>query len=191
MKKIILLSLLIISVVCGKSVEEIQSEWRQNMVAKAQEQSKIFWQNEEANRLSQHCQGGNGDKGACKRIIDLQDKSCQNGLAVICAALANSYLLGNEQMGVKIDENKAKSYADRVCALDATFCTDMCRLFMNKNRKLALQYAEKACEMGESYGCIVAAGIYHNGDEGIAKNPQKVKYYGDKLCKAGHKEACQ
>ena len=71
MKKIIVLSLLVISVVCGKSVEEIQNDWRQKYSDKTQKQKEIFWQNEEANRLDPHCQGGNGDKGACKRIVDL------------------------------------------------------------------------------------------------------------------------
>lgn len=188
MKKIILLSLLIISVVCGKSAEEIGSEWQQRYNEKVQKQIEIFWQNEEAKRLDSHCQSGNGDKGACKRIIDLQDKSCQNGLAGACVSLVGNYLRGNEQMGVKADENKAKYYADRVCALDATLCFGMSRMF---SLKLALKYVEKACEMGEPIGCGVAASTYHSGAEGIAKNPQKVKYYSDKLCKAGHKEACQ
>ncbi len=191
MKKIILLSLLVISVVCGKSVEEIQSEWRQRYSEKMQKQSEIFWQNEEANRLAQHCQGGNGDKGACKRIIDLYDKSCQNGLATLCASLAQFYLQGNEQMGVKADENKAKSYADRVCVLDATFCASMSGLFMYKNRKLAIKYAEKACEMGEMGDCVIATEWWAVGFGGIGRNPQKVKYYSDKLCRAGLKEACQ
>ena len=191
MKKIILLSLLVISAVCGKSAEEIQSDWQQRHNEKVQKQSKIFWQNEEAKRLSQHCQGGNGDKGACKRIIDLQDKSCQDGLAMSCALLAENYLLGNEQMGIKIDENKAKSYADKVCALDATFCASMSGLFMYKNRKLALKYAEKACKMGEIADCVVAAELWAVGFGGIGRNPQKVKYYSDKLCRAGLKEACR
>lgn len=191
MKKIILLSLLVISVVFGKSVEEIQSEWQYKMGEKSQKQGEIFWQNEEANRLSQHCQGGNGDKGACKRLIELQDKSCQNGLAWSCSTFAQSYLQGDEQVGVKIDENKAKSYADRVCALDATFCAGMSGLFMYKNRKLALKYAEKACEMGEIADCVVAAELWAVGFGGIGRNPQKVKYYSDKLCRAGLKEACR
>ena len=191
MKKIIVLSLFVISVVCGKSVEEIQNDWQQRHSEKIQKQKEIFLQNEEANRLAQHCQGGNGDKGACKRIIDLQDKSCKNGLAWSCSLLAQTYLRGDEQMGIKIDENKAKSYADRVCALDATFCASMSGLFMYKNRKLALKYAEKACEMGEIADCVVAAELWAVGFGGIGRNPQKVKYYNDKLCKAGLKEACQ
>lgn len=191
MKKIILLSLLVISVVCGKSVEEIQSDWRQRFSEKNQKQGEIFWQNEEAKRLVSHCQGGNGDKGACKRIIDLNDKSCQNGLAWSCVSLAQSYLMGVEQADIKVNENKAKSYADRVCVLDATFCASMSGLFMYKNRKLALKYAEKACEMGEMADCIVATELWAVGFGGIGRNPQKVKYYGDKLCRAGLKEACQ
>lgn len=191
MKKIILLSLLFISVVCGKSVEEIQSEWQQRHSEKMQEQGEIFWQNEDAKRLAPHCQGQNGDKGACKRIINLFGKSCQNGLAWSCSALAQSYLQGNEQYGINIDENKAKTYANRVCNLDATFCASMSGLFMYKNRKLALKYAEKACEMGEMADCVVVAELWAVGFGGIGKNPQKVKHYSDKLCKAGLKEACQ
>lgn len=196
MKKIILLSLLVISVVCGKSLfEEIRSEFEQKKDAKAKEQKMIFFQNEEAMRLNSHCQGGNGDKGACRRITDLQDKSCQNGLAMACGALAMSYLQGNEQFGIKIDENMAKYYADKVCALDGTFCYTLSASFSKKNKKLSIQYAEKACEMGESIACLHMV-LYHNGTEGIsenpqAKNPQKVKYYQSKLCKAGYKEACE
>lgn len=174
--------MLVISVVCGKSLNEIHNEFQQRHSDKFQKQREIFLQNEEVKRVFPHCQSG--DNTACKKFVDLTNKSCQNGLAVACLSLAQAYLQGNEQMGIKIDENKAKSYADRVCALDATFCASMSGLFMNKNRKLALKYAEKACEMGESMGCLVAAGAYHNGDEG------KVKYYGDKLCRAGLKEAC-
>lgn len=187
MKKIIYLSLLLISIVCGKSVEEIQSEWQQRHSEEMQEQNKIFWQNEEANLLAPHCQGG--DKGACKRIIDLQNKSCQNGLVVFCASLAHSYLQGNEQLDADIE--KAKDYANKVCKLDATFCAGMSGLFIYKNRKLALKYAEKACEMGEMADCVFAAELWAVGFGGIGRNPQKVKYYSDKLCKAGLKEACR
>ena len=190
MKKIIVLSLLVISVVCGKSVEEIQSEWLQKAGDKTQKQKEIFWQSEEANRLYPHCQGGNGDKGACKRIIDLHDKSCKNGLAWSCIILANDYLQGNEQMGIKVNTKKAVAYANKVCKLDATFCASMSGLFMYKNRKLALKYAEKACKMGEMADCVIATEWWAVGFGGIGRNPQKVKYYSDKLCKAGLKEAC-
>lgn len=67
----------------------------------------------------------------------------------------------------------------------------MSGLFMYKNRKLALKYAEKACEMGEIADCVVAAEFWAVGFGGIGRNPQKVKYYSDKLCRAGLKEACQ
>lgn len=187
MKKIIYLSLIFIGIVFGKSVEEIQAEWQQRFSEKVQEQGKIFSQDEEANRLAPHC--GNGDKGACKRIIDLLDKFCQNGLALSCADLAKSYLQGNKI--IEIDIQKAKDYANKVCKLDATFCTGMSGLFMYKNRKLALKYAEKACEMGEIADCVVAAELWAVGFGGIGKNPRKVKYYSDKLCKAGLNEACR
>lgn len=60
----------------------------------------------------------------------------------------------------------------------------MSGLFIYKN-------AEKACEMGEMADCVVAAELWAVGFGGIGRNPQKVKYYSDKLCKAGLKEACQ
>ena len=97
-----------------------------------------------------------------------------------------SYLNGdNELFGIK-----AQSYADKVCSMDALFCASMSGHFMYKDRKLALKYAEKACEMGEIADCIVAAELYAVGFGGVGKNPQKVKYYTDKLCKGGVSEAC-
>ena len=173
-------------------MEWIQNEWQEKMNETIKKQGETFWQNADAQRLYPHCQSG--DKGACKKIfIDLYDKDCQNGLVSTCADLAQLYLKGgNKQFGIKIDENKAKSYADKVCNLDAVVCASMSRLFMYKNRKLALQYAEKACEMGEPMGCL-GAGTFYNFNEsegGIGKNPQKLKYYESKLCKAGVKDFC-
>ena len=189
MKKLILLTALLVSVVCGKSIEQLQSEWKEKMNETFKKQAEAFWQSADAQRLYPHCQ--NGDKVACRKIIDLQDKYCQNGFVANCADLAQNYLQGNEQFDIKIDENKAKSYADKVCNLDAVVCAYMSGLFMYKNPKLALKYAEKACEMGEIKGCFSAGWLYNKGEGGIGKNPQKVKYYESKLCKAGLKEACE
>ena len=176
---------------CGKSVEQLQSEWREKYGEINKKQSETFWQNVDAQRLAPHCQ--NGDKDACRKIVDLQDKYCQNGFASACGALAQTYLQGNEHLGIKftIDENKAKAYANKVCNLDAVVCVSMSGTFINKNKKLSLQYAEKACEMGETKGCFNAGWLYDKDEGGIGKNPQKLKYYDNKLCKAGLKEACE
>lgn len=188
MKKIILLSLLVVSIVCGKSVEEIQSEWQQRHSEEMQEQYEIYLQNEEVATLIPHCQGG--DNSACRKLSKEAKKSCQSGLVALCAWLAQAYLQGNEQSDIDVDIEKAKGYANKVCKLNATFCASMSGLFMYKNRKLALQYAEKACKMGEIADCVVAAELWAVGFGGIGRNPQKVKYYSDKLCRAGLKEAC-
>lgn len=191
MKKIVFLTALLISALFGKSIEQIQSEWKEKMNEIDKKQGETFWQSADAQRLAPHCQSG--DKGACRKILDLYDKYCQNGFVANCADLAQNYLQGNEQFGIKIDENKAKAYANKVCNLDAAVCASMSGTFINKNRKLSLQYAEKACEMGEPMGCLSARALYNfnESEGGIGKNPQKVKYYDNKLCKAGLKEACE
>ena len=191
MKKMILLTALLVSVVCGKSMEQIQSEWREKYSAMFQKQGETFWQSAEAQRLLPHCQSG--DKDACRKIIDLQDKYCQNGFASSCGVLAQTYLQGDEQFDIKINKNKAKEYANRICTLDGVICANMALSF-NKNhndKTLALQYAEKACEMGEMVGCFTAGLIYNTDEGGIGKNPQKVKYYESKLCKAGVEDFCK
>lgn len=97
-----------------------------------------------------------------------------------------SYLNGDNELF----DIKAQKYADKVCSMDAVFCASMSGRFMYKDRKLALKYAEKACEMGKLADCIVAAELYAVGFGGVGKNPPKVKYYTDKLCKGGVSEAC-
>lgn len=189
MKKLILVGLLLVSWVYGKSVEQVQNEWLQRYDVKNQEWQMKNKQNEEFMRLTPHCFQAN-DKGACERILNIHNKQCNNGSARACAAPAIDYIDGNEQMGIKADLKKAQSYADKVCTMDATICASMSGLFMYKNRKLALKYAEKACEMGEISDCVVAAELYAVGFGGIGKNPQKVKYYTDKLCKGGVSETC-
>lgn len=191
MKKLILLTALLLSVVCGKSVEQLQSEWKEKITRLSEKQSETFWQSADAQRLDPHCRSG--DKGACIKLIDLQDKYCQNGFASICGGLAQIYLQGDKQNGIKIDENKAKSYANKACKLDKTICAMVSGLFSYKSRKIALQYAKKACEMGESMGCGVAFEAYSGQWESkdIKKDIKKVKYYESKLCKAGVKETCK
>lgn len=57
--------------------------------------------------------------------------------------------------------------------MDAVYCASMSGRFMYKDRKLALKYAEKACEMDEISGCIVAAELYAVGFGGVGKIPKK------------------
>lgn len=123
MKKLILLTALLLSVVCDKSVEQLQSELKEKMTRLSKKQFETFRQSADYQRLAPHCRSG--DKGACRKIADLQDRYCQNGFAGFCGALARFYLEGNEQFGIKIDENKAKFYADKACNLDKTICAYM------------------------------------------------------------------
>ncbi len=189
MKKLILVGLLLVSWVYGKSVEQVQSEWQQRATAKTQEAQVKLQQNEEFMRLTQHCFQAN-DKEACERILNIYNKQCDNGSIVECSSLAYDYANGWKEMGIKADLKKAQSYADKVCTMDATLCADRSILFMDKDKKIALKYAEKACEMGELYGCFLAGVIFNEGGDGVNKNPQKVKYYADKLCKGGVSEVC-
>ena len=193
MKKLILVGLLLVSWVWGKSVEQVieqlQSEWQQRAAAKTQEWQTEIQQNEDFMRLAPHCFQMN-DKVACERLLDMYNKQCNNGSVGYCAAVADAYAKGNERMGIKADLKKAQSYADKVCTMDASLCMAMFILFIDRNGKFGLKYAEKACEMDELLACVATSGIYQNGLYGISKNPQKVKYYTDKLCKGGVSEAC-
>lgn len=188
MKKVILVGLLLVSWLGAKSVEQVQDEWQQKFGAKNQEALQKWYQNDEFQRLMPHCQ--QEDKNACKRVFDLSIKFCNNGEAFLCGMIARSYCKGDETMNISPDLKKAQKYADKVCSMDAVFCAGMSGLFMYKDKKLALKYAEKACEMGELADCIVATELYAVGFGGVGKNPQKVKYYTDKLCKGGVSEAC-
>lgn len=188
MKKLFLVALMLMSSAFALSVEEIQADWLKRQNAKMQEQNARIWQSEDFQRLAPHCQAN--DKGACEKIRDLTEKHCENGLAAACKTSAEAHAQGNEQFGVSVNLKKAEIYADKVCALDATICAAMSGLFMYLDRKKALKYAEKACNGGEMADCVVAVELYSTGFGGIGKNPSKAKFYADKLCKAGLKEAC-
>lgn len=190
MKKVfVLVGLCFISSVFALSLEEVGADWQKRYEAKEQEQFAKIQQNEEFQRLAPHCQAG--DKGACKRAMNLYHKQCENGATYICAGGAMSYANGDEVMQIEIDTSKAQKYADKVCTMDAVPCASMSLLFKDKDSKLALKYAEKACEMGELVGCGLAFEFYSNGSNGIGKNPNKAKFYADKFCKAGISEFCE
>ena len=172
----------------AKSIEEIQREWRQKFSEIKSKQSAAFWQDEDAKRILPHCQSG--DSGACRRLLELEDKHCQEGNAARCSELARLYSLGNEGLEIKPNKGKAKRYADRVCEIDAVSCAAMSGLFMYEDRKLALRFATKACEMGEISDCAVAAELYSVGFGGVGRDVKKAKYYADKLCAAGVEDAC-
>ena len=188
MKKVILVGLLLVSWLGAKSVEQVQSEWQQKFGATIQEALQKWYLNDEAQRLTPHCQQA-GDKGACEKLFKLQINLCEKGEVAACVWIAETYRDGGEMIGVSPDLKKTQSYADKVCTMDATICGGMPLLFMDKDKKIALKYAEKACEM-ELFGCVIATQLYNDGSGDISKNPQKVKYYTDKLCKAGVDEAC-
>ena len=186
MKKVILVGLLLVSWLGAKSIEQVQNDWRTKITAKTETARQKWYQNDEFQRLMPHCQ--QGDKNACKRVLDLSIKFCNNGEAFLCGMIVSSYCNGDETMNISPDLKKAQSYADKVCSMDAVFCANMALLFFQyEDIKLTLKYAEKACEMGELYGCVLA---YAGFNDDIDENPQKIKYYADKLCKGGVSEAC-
>lgn len=190
MKKVFLVGLLLVSWVYGKSVEQVQNEWQQKIATKRQEALQKWFQNDEVQRLTPHCQQA-GDKGACEKLFKLQIKLCEKSEVEHCFWAAQTYRNGDEMINLSPDLKKAQYYADKICTMDAVLCASMSGLFMYKDRKLAVKYAEKACDMGELADCVVAAELYAVGFGGVGKNPKKVKYYTDKLCKGGVSEACE
>ncbi len=182
MKKLVLVGLLLVSWVWGKSIEQVQNEWMQRITAKLQEAAGVQ-QSEEVVRIMPHCQLG--DKGACERIILMGIKQCDNGSAAMCGEYAYS-LANGDPIGIKADLKKAQIYADKACALDIDFCVRAVQVFANKDDNLAVNYAKKACEKGELAGCVMAVEFYTS----VRNDKMKAKYYTDKLCKGGVSEAC-
>ena len=95
---------------------------------------------------------------------------------------------------ITINKDKAIEYANRTCVLDGTFCASVALNFYNKNEKeFALQYVERACELGEPLGCGGAFEAYSGQWESkdIKKDIKKARYYKAKLCEAGYKDYCR
>lgn len=194
--KVILLGLLLSSFSYGKSLEEVEQKVLQKVSQMGQEMQQKFSQivseqeaqmrqDGEYQRLVPHCYQFK-DKGACKKIVNFVVKKCDEGMVYACFSLFKGFLEGEKDF-FEADEHKARNYADKICTMDSTFCIAMSGAYKDKNEKLALKYAEKACEMGETLACGMLVGFYYEKRE----NPQKVKYYADKICKAGVSEVCE
>lgn len=183
--KVILLGLLLSSFSYGKSFKEVEQEALQKLSQISSEQEEKMRQDGEYQRLMPHCYQFK-DKGACKKIVNFIIKKCDEGMVYACSELFKGFFKGEKDF-YEADEHKARNYADKICTMDSTFCFAISALYVDKNEKLALKYAEKACEMGETIACGTVLGFHYEKRE----NPQKVKYYTDKLCKAGISEACE
>lgn len=168
------------------SVTKIISDWERRIEKKKREQGAITSQGVKA---KEQCLK-NKNKEACKEFVEFLNAYCYSGVAFACAALADSYLDGNKDWDIKIDKKEARYYADMTCNLDATFCVDMALSFKDKDTPLALGYAERACEMGETVGCGLAFEFYRDGYNGIVKNLKKARYYKNKTCNMGYKDYC-
>lgn len=107
MKKIILISFILISVVCGKSVEEIQNEWQQKIGEKMQEQYETYWQNEEVATLMPHCQSG--DNSACRKLSKEAKKSCQKWISCALRFVSSSLFTRQRTIGYRCRYRKSQS----------------------------------------------------------------------------------
>lgn len=173
------------------SVTKIKSDWQQRIEKKKREQIAKMSQNDKAVKAKEQCLK-NKNKESCKKFVEFVNAYCYSGgVAFACDALAESYLNGNKDFGIKIDKKQAQYYADTTCNLDATFCVSVAYLFSKKDKPLALGYAERACEMGEAIGCGFAFEMYSGISKDIAKNPKKARYYNNKLCDMGAKDHCK
>lgn len=168
-----------------------RSDWVRRIDKKRLEQNSIMSQNYEAEKTREQCIK-NKNKVACKENVEFLEAYCSSGgLAFACGVLAESYLIGGKYWDIKIDKEQAQYYASKTCNLDATFCAQMAFLFKDKDISLALGYAERACEMGESFGCGFAFEAYSGASKDIAKNPKKARYYKNETCNMGYKDYCK
>ena len=185
------------------SNKKLQIDYNQRFEKKYQELVQIANQNYELRMAVQKCTNDK-NKVECKRVVDLFDNICNLNFgqtniqkAGACRKLARSYLTGDDiEMRTKIDKNKARKYADRVCELDGTFCANMSLAFYHNNytdKIVAQIYSELACELGELAGCALAFWGYagYGKIESIKKDIKKARYYKAKVCEAGYKDYCR
>ena len=171
------------------SETKIISDWERRIEKKKREQAVIMSQNYKVVESEKQCY--NKNKESCKEYVEIYNVYCNIGLAFACVQLAHIYLNGNKDLGIKIDKKEAQYYANKTCNLDETFCVRMANWFIEQKPSSSLDYAEKACEMGEVVGCGIAFEFYRDGYNGIVKNLKKAGYYNNKLCDMGAKDHCK
>ncbi|MDI3283538.1 tetratricopeptide repeat protein [Polyangium sp. 15x6] len=105
----------------------------------------------------------------------LYRKACDTGYMPACGHLAG-LLLVNGDMGVlaekEADIKAAMALAQKGCESGhANSCTILGGVFrkgkpVKKDHRLAKQYLERACDMGDHRGCVVASIMYERGWDG-------------------------
>nr|WP_314166223.1 tetratricopeptide repeat protein [uncultured Campylobacter sp.] len=98
---------------------------------------------------------GKGVKKDYKKAIELFDKACDGGHADGCSNLGVMYEYGK---GVKMDMTQAMGYARRACDAGSwAACGNFAaNLKNNGDRASAVQYYQKACEIGKKVSWLSA-----------------------------------
>lgn len=120
--------------------------------------------------------------GNAKAAIPILKKECARGINDSCGFLGLAFYSGN---GVKKNHKLALNYIIPACDKgNSTSCELLGLYYENgeifpKNAELALKLFEKSCEKENPMGCYMVAFSYFVND-GIKKDPIKVKYYAKK-----------
>ncbi len=113
-------------------------------------------------------------------------------IAFACGKLGLIYDGENSKGLIEKDEKKSEAYYQKACELqNNNACFMLAIIYESKqNMKKSIKYYTKLCERGAG-SCQYIALLYDIGDDGIDRDPEKVKKYYQKACEYGDEDACR
>ncbi len=201
MKKAILISAFISSVVFGATFDDAMAAYKAKDYAKS---ASIFEGvcNKEKNGVA--CfnaayfnMNGMGVAKNESKAVDLYTKSCDAGNAGACDALATIYEAGKV---VKKDMKKAVPLFEKGCKIGSgDSCLSMAIFYQSgaegvaKNAASSDNYLQKACELNNAAGCYYYGVNRFNGVDGVNGGAREMNvgfFYMDRGCVLGFSPAC-
>jgi TPR repeat protein len=135
-----------------------------------------------------------------KSKVDKKIAECNSGKIKACFEAGLMY--SSARGGAGFNKLKARYYLEKSCSKKhASSCWELGKLYLNgsgtKDRKLslkkniakALDYYNRACDLGKGYACYDLSNLYTFGHE-VPNNKEKALSYADKACKNGVVSGC-
>ncbi len=135
--------------------------------------------------------GGEGIAKDEARGIELTERACELGSGHACAASGEE--LVRKPGATPADMDRGAGYYRQACDRGVSQgCTAIAKLeYQQSDMASSVEYATRACHMGDKDSCAIVASMYQEGLPGVEANPAQALSFTREACRMGDSSSCQ